>query len=173
MECNRMLAQELLSVPKLIIDNDKIQESYFIKFGTGIIGIRLNMCSLDKKWKFLIDVNQNKMRATKINIHFQESCNYIQLYRIDYNAPNHTNPKVASKYVPEILVPYVGKTISENHVHIFVQGEKTLVWAIPLSDYDFPVKTLSNMKDLRYALTEFFCLINLETVCEFEGRFIL
>ena len=157
MEIDNDLAQELLTMPKLITVGEEIKEKYEVRFPNVQISERYYMCSLDKKWRFLVDIKQKKFKRAAISLHFQEKDNAIPLFRVDYNATGHQNPKVASEYVPNYLLPYVGLEI----------------WAIPLEDYDFQPKKLSNVDELCYAVEEFLKRINLQTDFTVERRLLL
>lgn len=173
MEIDNELAQKLLTMPKLITVGEEVKEKYEVRFPNAQISERHYMCSLDKKWRFLVDIKQKKFKKASISFHFQERDNAIQLFRVDYNASGHKNPQVASEYVPSYLLPYVGKEISSNHAHIFVPKENPLLWAIPLEDYDFQQKKLSNVNELCYATEEFLKRINLQTDFTIERRLFL
>lgn len=63
--------------------------------------------------------------------------------------------------------------IEENHVHLFVETYKPLAWAIPLNDYDFYTKDISDINTLIDVIQEFCSKINLVTRLDYEGRLLL
>ena len=55
--------------------------------------------------------------------------------------------------MPEIVKPYIGHFFqNEPHIHIYVEGFKDLAWAIPLSEYNFPILEISSASDLVHAI---------------------
>lgn len=67
--------------------------------------------------------------------------------------------------MPEYLKPYADKWFEPNepHMHIFVEGYKPLVWAIPLADTDFPTKDITDTSDLNDLIVNFAKKINLNS----------
>ena len=164
--------KELLTIPKLIVVNSIPQEDFVFRFGTGLIDKRYDLCSINCKWRFSMKIFQKKHQKDKPSFHFQETEQLIQLLRVDY-AGGHQNPFEVIGDIPDALLPYVGRRIEESHIHINVQGEKNLVWAIPLTECGFPVKRISNFDDFCDAVKAFCQEINLQTRYTIEGRLFL
>src|SRR5690349_19341236 len=133
-------AQELLDLPKHIVENDKFLEkkSYVPSFP---IDDRIYMASkADAEFTFFLDIWQSSKQQIKLTLHFQEADASIALLRVDFNG-RHQNPEIANGNVPKIFHPYAGQMLTDSHIHYFVDGYKPLAWAIPLKvDTSFPVK---------------------------------
>lgn len=84
--------------------------------------------------------------------------------RIDYKG-EHQNPYLVNDFLPDRFKPYVAKKfeINEPHIHYYVAGYKPLVWALPLSDYKFPVLYVNNTNDTVQAINSFAKEINITT----------
>lgn len=91
-----------------------------------------------------------------------ESNLFIGLLRIDFKG-GHKNPSIITETVPEFLKPFADKWLdpSEPHMHVFVENYKPLVWAIPLSKSDFPVKELKDPSDVSNLILNFGKKVNL------------
>lgn len=123
---------------------------------------RLNLvASEDKNWRFWVEMTRNDKIILKTSIHHLETNHYTGLLRVDYKG-SHKNPDIITDKVPQEALPYAGAYITEPHIHIYVEGYKPLAWAIPLSDYDFEVKTLDNLHDANQLLVKFAEKINLD-----------
>ncbi len=103
----------------------------------------------DNDYKFWLEITSNKKIILKTSLHHLESNSFIGLLRIDFKG-RHINPPIADKNVPLEIGKYVGKRfeIDEPHMHIYVEGYKPLVWAIPLSKTDFGLKEIKEYGDL-------------------------
>nr|WP_146194209.1 hypothetical protein [Brumimicrobium oceani] len=79
-----------------------------------------------------------------------------------------------SDKLPKFLVPFAGKWIkpTEPHMHIYVEGYKALVWAIPLIESDFPIKDLKHPSDLSDLILNFGKKINLISKINIQSAII-
>ena len=98
-----------------------------------------------------------------------ESNSHTGLLRIDFKG-RHSNPVTANQNVPLELAKYAGKQfkIDEPHMHIYVEGYKTLAWAIPLSDTNFNTKEFKEQGDLSKIIYNFAKEINLTSKFEIQ-----
>lgn len=152
----------LLGLKKTLVNDNEI-----------IIGSRKTRLDLvafeDSNIKFWVELTRNEKILLKTSIHHLETKHYIGLLRIDYKG-SHKNPEIVTDKVPEIVLPYKGAYITEPHIHVYVEGYKPLVWAIPLKDYDFEIKILDNLHDVNQLLIKFAEKINLEITQNIETR---
>lgn len=126
---------------------------------------RLDLLShQDSEYNFRVEITSNQKIILKTSIHHLESNSFIGLLRIDFKGGHH-NPSTIKNTLPEYLKPYVDKWFKPNepHMHIFVEGYKPLVWAIPLEDTDFPTKDISDTSDLNDLIVNFAKKINLNS----------
>ena len=151
------LAKKLINLPK------------HIEGGTTTINLtdeknRLILLNDEEpEYLFLFEISLHKKISFKISLHHQEDNTKEGLIRIDYKG-GHKNPESITAFVPEIAVPYIGYWFqNEPHVHIYIEGYKDLVWAIPLSEYNFPVLSVDNTDDLKNAISAFCKEINIIT----------
>lgn len=116
----------------------------------------------DSERNFCVEITSNRKIILKTSIHHLESNTYVGLLRIDFKG-THRNPSGIKDTLPDYLKPYAGKWFepNEHHMHVFVEGYKTLAWAIPLADIDFPIKEINDASDLSELITSFAGLINL------------
>lgn len=131
---------------------------------------RLELISLqDSDYEFWVEITTNQKIILKTSIHHLESNSYIGLLRIDYKGGHH-NPANVLSSLPEFLKPYAGKWFepTEPHMHIYVEGYRPLVWAIPLSDIDFPVKDITQPSDLSDLIFNFAREINLKSIINIQ-----
>lgn len=163
-------AQELIDMPKKIIDHDSPCESYVLVPHDNT-SERYSLHSLDGNISFMMQIHQH-FEQFKISLHLQENDRYIQLYRIDFHSP-HKNPDKYNEFVPEFMYPFAGKRLEENHVHLFVESYKPLAWAIPLNVYDFKAKEVIDGNSLGDAIEEFCGKINIVTKVDCERRLFL
>jgi Family of unknown function (DUF6978) len=112
------------------------------------------------EYEFLLDITSNQKITFKISLHHQEDISKIGLLRVDYKG-RHKNPMELNEFVPEKFHPYLGLWIDEPHIHFYVDQYPPLVWAIPLSDYSFPVKNISNGREFGNAVRAMSKEINL------------
>ena len=164
-------AQALIDIPKKIMVDEQLQDEYIMRF-SGRIHSRFDLVSDDGTQIFLLELRQGAQNHLKITLHFQENSKYIGLLRIDYSG-SHRNPKNTTPEVPDVVLPFADAFIRESHVHFYVQGYKPLTWAVPLSVYDFDVKSISDMDSFVQAVQEFCRRINIITHCDIEGRLFL
>lgn len=158
----------LLKLPKKVVQNDMLLDKLTIdqKFP---FNARFELVSeKDDEFTFLWEINQSKKNSIRVSFHYQDNDSKTGLLRVDYNS-GHKNPEVASEYLPEKFIPFVGKTFSnkEHHIHYHVQGYKSLAWAIPLSINEFEIIELNDNADFNTTLASVVKLfakkVNIET----------
>ena len=156
-------AQTLLDLPKHIVEEEKYldRKNYAPKLP---IDDRIYMASkTDDEFTFFLDIWQRSKQQIKITLYFQEDDSSIGLLRVDFNG-RHKNPEIENENVPDIFKPYAGKLLEESHIHYFVDGYKTLNWAIPLEiDDSFPVKNFTDSSQIGSIIQAFGKKINLKT----------
>lgn len=146
-----------------LIDNYELNIQYPLKF-------RLDLSSAnDLDQNLMIDVKESEKKALKISLHHQDDNTQYGLLRVDYGG-RHPNPSEITSSVPEKFHPYAGQWLECPHIHYVVDGYKPLVWAIPLEDDDFPVKSVDNREDYIATLQAFFSKINVKTNITFNHQ---
>lgn len=138
-------ADYLLSLPKKIVNNEDILNQIIIeqKFP---LNLRFELISpSDNEVTFLWEINQSKKHGIRLSLHHQENDSKTGLFRVDFNS-GHVNPEAISEFLPEKFHPFAGKifTNNEHHIHYHVQGYKTLAWALPINETDFPIKEIND-----------------------------
>ena len=162
-------AEGLLRMPKWIVaengelsrmDNCRISAERSSK----LLHFSGKLLAEDDETFFLLVVKQGKKRALKLSLHHQEHEAHIALLRVDYSG-GHQNPSTWTNAVPEKFHPYVAKWFGfdEPHIHYYVEGYKTLAWALPLINDNFPVKQISEGDDIGDAIRAFGRAIALQT----------
>jgi hypothetical protein len=122
---------------------------------------RFDLISEDKEFKFLLQIDKSRKIEFKTTMHHQEKSLFTGLLRIDFKGI-HTNPENFDDNVPDFIKPFAGMYFKDvPHIHFFVEGHKPLVWAIPLSESDFPVKEITSDEDFEKAVDSFAEYINL------------
>lgn len=118
----------------------------------------------DTSTKFWVEVTSNHIVILKTSIHHLEANTHIGLLRIDFRG-THQNPIEVIDTLPHYLYDYAGKFFShvEPHVHLYVEGYKPLVWAMPLQDYDFQIKNLESKADVSSLIYNFAKKINISS----------
>jgi len=151
-------ADYLLRLDKSLTDPDQIVDLSNKKNRLDLISYE------DLEYSFWMEITSNKKIILKTSIHHLESNSFIDLLRIDYKG-GHQNPAVVKNSLPQYLKIYAGKWFkpTEPHMHVFVEGYKPLVWAIPLVDTDFPIKDISQPSDLNDLIVNFAKKINLNS----------
>jgi hypothetical protein len=151
------LAKKLINLPKQI------------EGGTTTINLvdektRLILNNPDEpEYSFLFEITSHKKISFKISLHNQENNTKEGLIRLDYKG-GHKNPESINVFVPEFVKPYVGYFFqNEPHIHIYIEGFKDLAWAVPLSEYHFPVLDVNNTDDFNKAINAFAKEINIVT----------
>lgn len=161
------LAEKLLKMPKTVI-------------GGGITNINLSeeksrfkLINQDEpEYEFLFEITSNRKISFKITFHNQENNTKEGLIRIDYKG-GHKNPETLNDYVPEFVKPYLGHYFqNESHVHIYVEGFKDLAWAVPLTEFNFPIINIDNMDDFGQALNAFAKEINIVSLLNIQTAII-
>lgn len=156
-------ATYLLGLPKHVIENENYLDTYIYSPSLPIKD-RIFMASKnDDVYSFFLDIWQSSKAQIKMSLHFQEDDSSIGLLRVDFNG-RHKNPETINDNVPAIFKPYAGMWIEESHIHYFVEGYKTLDWAIPLSmDNTFSIKTFTTPTQIGTIIQTFGQRINLQT----------
>lgn len=161
-------ADILIHLKKKIFLNDAVQDRITIQQSYPM-NLRYELVSDDDdEFSFLWEISQSSKNALRISLHFQEDDSKIGLFRVDYNSGHH-NPEVAKDDLPELFKPFIGKWFSndESHVHYYVDGYRSLAWAVPIEITDVQTKVISageinsNFVD---AIIGFAQMINIETV---------
>lgn len=151
-------ARYLIALPKLLKDSDFVVD-------LGHKKNRIELISPDEpEQEFFIELTSNSKILLKTSIHHQDTTFNVGLLRIDFKG-THINPDHETPSLPEFLKKYRNKFFrpDESHIHIYVEGYKPLVWAVPLSDYDFAVKSINQNEDIIELLYKFGEKINLQT----------
>ena len=120
---------------------------------------------------FILSVKQSEKNNMKINLHHQEDDTKTGLLRLDYGG-GHKNPEVLLPNVPQKFHPYVGYIFhpAEAHMHYYIDGYRSLDWALPLKEDEFTIKQISTNKDLLSAVKEFAKRINIITQIQFNSE---
>jgi hypothetical protein len=156
-------AQQLLGLPKYIVENDRCLNSKNYAPKVPIEDRIYMISNPPDEYNFLLDIWQSSKNHLKLTLHIQENDTEIGLLRIDFNS-KHKNPEVINENVPELLKQYVGQWVDESHIHYYVEGYKPLAWAIPLKvDDSFPIKDFKNISHLGDVIQAFGKRINLLT----------
>ena len=149
------LATKILKLPK------------YIEGGINTIDIsaeksRFTLSNSDEPhYEFLLEITSNRKITFKVSFHNQENNTKEGLIRIDYKG-GHKNPETVTEFVPKNVKPFVGYFfLNEPHIHIYVEGFRDLAWAIPLSEYNFPVLEINNADDYSKAIIAFAKEINI------------
>lgn len=151
-------AEYLLNLDKSLSDPNQVVDLSNKKNRLDLVSHR------DSEYNFWVEITSNRKIILKTSIHHLESNSYVGLLRIDFKGGHH-NPPTIKNTLPEYLKPYADKRFEPNepHMHIFVEGYKTLVWAIPLADTDFPTKDIIDISDLSDLIINFARKINLNS----------
>jgi len=164
-------ADYLLKLPKKIVDKDQILDQILIDQEFGF-NKRFEMISeVDSEFTFLFEIQQSKKNRLRLSFHHQDNESKIGLLRVDYNG-GHKNPEKATDNLPEKFKPYVGKFFdnNEHHIHYYVEGYRSLAWAIPLTDDNFIIKEINEGSDFNDTFVEiiklFASVINVKTRIE-------
>lgn len=158
-------ARYLLQIPKKVVKNEVFKDN--ISFTQPFpFTLRYSLLSSDEPdFLFLYDITQSKKNHFKLTLYLMENETKIGLIRVDYNG-QHKNPETITDTVPQMFHSYAGKFFDyhEHHIHYYVEGYKTtLDWAIPLTDDDFPIKSIASNNDVLDAFFSFNRIINLIT----------
>src|SRR5690554_4523378 len=138
-------AEYLLSLPKKIVEKDKLLDTLIIN-QVFPFSLRYELVSeQDDEFTFLLEIQQSKKNSIRVSFHHQENDSKIGLLRVDYNS-GHKNPEGINEFLPDRFHPYVGKYFDnhEHHIHYYIQGYKSLAWAIPLDVDDFEIKEIND-----------------------------
>ena len=166
-------ADYLLNLPKKIIKDDILQDSFTIQQKFPFTERLILGSEKDEEYIFLMEVQQSSKFSLKFDLHHQEDQTKIGLIRINYFG-KHKNPENITDKVPVNFHQYAGKWFdyNEHHIHYYVEGYKLLAWAIPLTNDQFPIKNISNNPDIVNAFLHFCSKINLVTKIQFEESLI-
>lgn len=168
MEITYEQAQNMLNLPKKIVENDKLLDKLIIHQKFPFFARFELVTESNYDLNFLWEIKQSKKNRIRISLHYQDNDSKIGLLRVDYNG-GHKNPEFATEHVPEKLRPFTGKefTIKEHHIHYHVQGYSSLAWAIPLTEDDFVIKEINDNEELNSIFANtiklFAKTINIET----------
>jgi hypothetical protein len=151
------LANKMIKLPKTILGGETSIDLSREK-------TRLRLVNAEEPdYEFLCEITSHRKIMFKISLHHQEDKTKEGLLRIDFKG-GHKNPETLTEFVPENVRPYLGYYFeNEAHVHIYVEGYKDLAWAVPIADYNFPVKTINNTDDFIKAIQAFSQELNIVT----------
>ena len=162
-------AERLLQTPKWVVsargrDGVRLMKQP-IPIRDGFSAVDFILVSEDDQNEFRLSASCSEKRALKISIHHQVDPSHIGLLRVDYNGPPHTNPPSASDEVPERFRPHIGARFrpGQPHIHYHVPGYKTLAWAVPLTEDQFPIKSVEADEHVPEAIRAFGAFIALKT----------
>lgn len=156
-------AKYLLGLEKLLIDSDQIIDLKNKKN-------RLKLYSPeDTDYKFWLEITSNSKIILKTSIHHLESNTFIGLLRVDFRG-RHQNPIEINDILPEELKEFAGKwfDIDEPHMHVYVEGYKPLVWALPLENTSLKDSKINELGDLIDIILNFAKEINLKSRLEIQ-----
>jgi len=151
-------AKYLLGLEKLLFDSDQIIDLKNKKN-------RLKLYSPeDTYYNFWLEITSNSKIILKTSIHHLESNTFIGLLRVDFRG-RHQNPTEITDALPEELKEFAGKLfgIDEPHMHIYVEGYKPLVWALPLKNTKLKESKIDELADLIDIIVNFAEEINLKS----------
>jgi len=165
MEITAEQAERLLNLPKKVIRGDDLLSEITIQQKFPFQEKLELLSEKDDEFSFLWEIKQGNKNTLKIGLHIQEDDSKIGLLRIDYNG-RHTNPQTINENVPEKFHSYVGKELTQSHIHYYVPGYAALAWAIPLIDDPFEIKTIEEENfnaTLKNIIIFFAKRVNIET----------
>ena len=165
------LAEYLIGLEKYVIEKETTPDSFVLNIQYPM-SIRLSLTAPnDLDQNLLVDIKESEKKSLKISLHHQDNSTQNRLLRIDFNS-RHLNPVEIIPTLPEIFIPFAGQWLDdyEGHIHYVVDGYKTLAWAIPLENDDFPVKKLIGREDYIQTLNAFFLKINLKTTITYNHQ---
>ena len=157
-------ANFLLRLPKYIVEDvTKLKIKQFDQPAIWDIRFMLIGENNGDTFEFLWKIWQSPKNTIKMSLHHQEEETKTGLFRVDFNS-GHINPAELTANVPVKFHPFVGKyfSIKEHHVHYHVEGYKSLAWALPINNDDFPYKNM-NEQNIVEIVEEFARTINLKT----------
>ena len=157
-------AEFLLLLPKYIVETDrKLETKQFDQPAIWDMRFILIGENNGDAFEFLWEIWQSPKNTIKMSLHHQDEETKTGLFRVDYNS-GHINPAELTVNVPPKFHPFVGKhfSIEEHHVHYHVEGYKSLAWALPIDNDDFPHKNMNN-QNMVEIVEEFASTINLQT----------
>ena len=124
----------LLRIRKLVKGRDgAFIKSIEIDSGRRL-DMRIGLVSDDGAYDFQWCITQSSKDMLKMSLHMMDVDSKEGIFRVDYNS-GHLNPKERRPELPDAFVPYIGKqfAINEHHVHYYVEGYRSLAWALPLA----------------------------------------
>ncbi len=171
-------AERILSVPKVIVENGKVLNSYILDFAkTYDFRIKLSSSdNINRDAEFLLRIRASEKMRVKISLHTQDENTRSCVFRLDFNGASHKNPEVINEYVPDKFKPFAGMIIKGNHVHYHVYDYPSGAWAIPIEKGSFPIKELTEdnysneLKNILDAMSE---VIHLESKITLTSRMML
>ncbi len=166
------LAEYLIGLDKHIVVDGELKDDFSLDIRYPM-KFRLDLSSADDlDQNLMIDVKESEKKALKISLHHQDDNTQYGLLRVDYGG-RHTNPPEISSTVPQKFHPYAGQLLDCPHIHYVVDEYKPLVWAIPLEDDNFPVKSVDAREDYIKTLQAFFRKINVKTNVRFNQQMLI
>lgn len=168
---NVELANYLLGLEKYIIEKDEYVDNKHIQIESPVQLRFVLGAKEDTDQTFLVDIKESPKKALKISFHHQDDTTQNGILRVDYYS-RHKNPETILDTVPEHFKPYAGIYLDNypGHIHYIVDGYAPLQWAIPLEVDEFPVKDITNVRDITEALKAFFDRINLKTELQYTSQ---
>lgn len=166
MEITNEQAEKLLSVRKKIVLKDNSCPASFSIDAACPMNVRIHLVSEDGENTFIWDIFQSRKGYIKVSLHIQDEDSSIGLFRVDYNG-NHTNPESANENLPERYRPFLGRRyLNESHVHYYVEGYRSLAWALPIEDTNVRIKQVK-VEDVNDKLSDIIhdiaTIINVDT----------
>jgi len=154
---------DLLRLPKFVKKGERLKKEVFFNQQVPFKETFILASTENTKYVFFYEVDQSAKNVFKLSLHLMDNETKIGLLRIDFNG-GHQNPFDIADNLPEGLHQFAGKYFSHNesHIHHFVEGYKTLAWAVPLED-NFPVQSIASSDDVLRAFHAFNAMITLET----------
>jgi|SRR6185437_5448709 len=157
-------SEYLLKIPKKVKLKGILEDQIEFQTNLPIQSYFILTSPEESEFSFLYDINQSSKNHFKLSLYLMCEDTKVGLLRVDYNG-QHINPEGLIDTLPEKFHKYAGKFFEydEPHIHYNVDGYKNLVWALPLENDLFEVKSLNNQNDVVSAILHFNKLINLET----------
>jgi hypothetical protein len=163
------LADYLIGLDKHIVLDGELKDTYLLDIQYPM-KFRLDLASTeDLDQNLMVDIWESEKKAFKISLHHQDDNTQYGLLRVDYGH-RHLNPQEILSSLPEKFHPYAGQWLECPHIHYVVDEYKPLVWAIPLEDDNFPVKSIEGREDYAQTLQAFFNKINVKTNVRFNHQ---
>ena len=156
-------ANDLLKLPKLVKKGGRLKKEVFFNQQVPFKETFILASPENTRYVFFYEVDQSAKNVFKFSLHLMDNETKIGLLRVDFNG-GHQNPSDITYNLPEELHQFAGKHFSHNesHMHHFVEGYKSLAWAIPIEG-NFPVQSIASSDDVLQAFHAFNAMITLGT----------